>query len=231
MKAGGAIWYLIAAVLVFAIAAYAVIATRKARREHLQRSQERASAMMLALHQAAAESKAAAARNSASGTAAAANPAPAVPPSPAATPVPAPATAPVAAPTPPAPPPPLALTRRARALTDSQRLLFLVLRTALPDHVVMPNLRIVDLLDLPADVTGIERDARVAELSRLRLDFVVCNPALEPVAAIVLHDGGDAAAAADRARIEALREFGVRYLRFRADSLPKPAEARSFILG
>jgi hypothetical protein len=229
MKAGGAIWYIIAAVLVVAIAAYAVIATRKTRREQLQRSQERASAMMLALHQAAAESKAAVARNAARGSAAAADPPAAGSPAPAAAPAPAPATAKAVAP--PAPPQPLALTRRARALTDPQRLLFLVLRTALPDHVVMPNLRIVDLLDLPADVAAIERDARVAALSRQRLDFVVCNSGLEPVAAIVLHDGGEAAAAADRVRIEALREFGVRYLRFRADSLPKPAEARSFILG
>lgn len=117
--------------------------------------------------------------------------------------------------------------RRPRALTDAQRLAFLVLRSALPDHVVMPNLRIGDLLEPPAA----SPDARFAELARARVDFVVCNNALEPVAAVVIHDGGDSAAASDPLRIEALREIGVRYLRFRTDNLPKPAEARAFVLG
>jgi hypothetical protein len=38
-------------------------------------------------------------------------------------------------------------------------------------------------------------------------------------------------AAQEQARMETLKSLGIRFLRFRADSLPRPAEMRSLVLG
>ena len=123
-----------------------------------------------------------------------------------------------------------ALTRRARILTDAQRVLFLVLRAALPEHLIMAHVRIVDLLDLPNAAAASDSDARLRALARERLDFVVCDNDLVPVAAIVLY-GADVTQVPDEsAKIEALRAIGIRFLRFRADSLPRPVEARNLVL-
>jgi hypothetical protein len=35
----------------------------------------------------------------------------------------------------------------------------------------------------------------------------------------------------ERLKVDTLRELNVRFLRFRADSLPKPAEMRALVLG
>ena len=129
-----------------------------------------------------------------------------------------------------APQAPTALTRRGRIMTDAQRMLFLVLRAAMPEHLIMAHVRIVDLLDLPQGADALERDARLRRLARERLDFVVCDRDLVPVAAIVLYADGIAQVPDERTKIAALREIGVRFLRFRADSMPRPAEVRNLVL-
>jgi hypothetical protein len=126
---------------------------------------------------------------------------------------------------------PAELVRRARLLTDTQRLLYLVLRSALPDHVVMANVRIADLADVPADPAIAERDPRLQALARERIDCIVCSNDLVPVAACVIYESGIGAAPDERVKIDALREMGVKFLRFRADSLPRPAEMRALLLG
>jgi hypothetical protein len=123
-----------------------------------------------------------------------------------------------------------ALTRRARIVTDAQRVLFLVLRAALPEHFIMAHVRIVDLLELPHATEATERDVRLRALARERLDFVVCDNDLVPIAAVVLYEAGIQQVPDESAKIEALRAIGVRFLRFRADSLPRPVEARSLLL-
>ena len=122
------------------------------------------------------------------------------------------------------------LMRRARIVNDAQRMLFLALRVALPEHLIMAHVRIVDLLDLPQGSDALERDVRLRALARERLDFVVCDSDLAPVAAIVLYAAGIDQVPDERAKVEALREIGVRFLRFRADSVPRPAEVRNLVL-
>ena len=123
-----------------------------------------------------------------------------------------------------------ALSRRTRILSDAQRVLFLVLRAALPEHFIMAHGRIVDLLELPDATEAAERDVRLRALARERLDFVVCDNDLVPIAAVVLYEAGIQQVPDESAKIEALRAIGIRFLRFRADSLPRPVEARSLFL-
>ena len=121
-----------------------------------------------------------------------------------------------------------ALTRRARILTDAQRLLFLVLRTAMPEHLIMAHVRVIDLLDLSSASDA--DDAPLLALARERLDFVVCDGDLVPIAAIMLYESGIDRVPDESTKVDALRAIGIRFLRFRGDSLPRPAEVRNLVL-
>lgn len=209
MPATALVWTTLLFVVLFAVAAYVIIAVRRARSEHRARSDERAAAMMLALHSETTRAKARA------------------PDAPVASVRPSPPGLGPSAPT----PAPSALVRRPRILTDTQRLLYLVLRSGMPDHSIMANIRIIDLLAAPSSPTAIERDARLRELLHERADFIVCNAELVPVAALVIYEAGIQTVPDERIKVAALRELGVNFLRFRADSLPRPAEIRGLILG
>jgi hypothetical protein len=197
-----------AAVLIALIAAavYVVYKFRQASQERRQRSEERAAEMLLAVHKDAAPRDSSGAAATTPGIPRVRSPAP---------------VAPALAST---------LTRRLRILNDAQRTLYLELRTALPDHTIMAHIRIVDLLDLPAGRAALERETRMRELLREHLDFVICNSDLVPVAGLVLYESGTELVPDERIKVESLRELGMRFLRFRADSLPRAAEIRSLVL-
>jgi hypothetical protein len=129
----------------------------------------------------------------------------------------------------PAAPASLQSLRRPRLLTDPQRLLYLLVRSALPDHIVLANMRAVDMLDVPAEPEALAPDPRLATLLHRRLDCVVCRADLTPVAALVIDAGNSPGGEQDTGVL--LRELGVRFLRMRSDSLPRPAAMRSLILG
>jgi len=215
MPATALLWTTLFIVVFFAVAAYVVISIQRARREQRARSDERAAAMLLTMHGAAAQAR----------------PASPAPPAPAAVPAPTPTPTRYAAAAPDNAAQPTALTRRVRLLTDTQRLLYLVLRSGMPDHTIMANIRLVDLVDGAISADAIERDARLRELVRERADFLVCNADLVPIAALVIYEAGIAMVPDERIKVAALRELGVKFLRFRADSLPRPNEVRGLILG
>jgi hypothetical protein len=206
MPANTTLWTTLIVLVVVGVALYLINAIRRTRREHRSRSEERAAAMMLALHQR--------------------QPAASAPGVPAATGV-APRAEPPAAP---APAPVSRLTRRPRFLTDSQRLLYLLLRSALPDHTIMGNVRLVDLIDGTVDNVAIEHNDRLRELLRERIDLVVCNTDLVPVAALMIYESGVPASAQESVKVEALRELGIKFLRFRTDNLPRAAEIRGLVI-
>lgn len=212
MPATALVWNTLIIITLIAVAAYVIVAVQRARRAHRSRSDERAAALLLDLHKASAQPRAAAS-------------------APNAAPAPVPATARSAPATRNPAPQPGPLLRRARILTDTQHLLYLVLRAAMPDHTIMANVRIIDLVEDSHAPDALERDPRLRELARERADFIVCNAELVPVAALMIYAAGIALVPDERVKVAALRELGVRFLRFRADSLPRPAEVRALILG
>lgn len=202
MTSTSAVWGIIVMMVVVAVLAYGVVKLRRARDEHRARSSERAAAMLLAMHQETARGR--------KPTAAAVD-------EPRSS---APAAAAVRH----------VMQRKPRLLDDRQRLLYLVLRAALPDHVVMANIRVADLIDADASPAYGERETRLRLLLQERIDCVVCSGDLAPLAAVMIHDAA-AGIPEDRIKIDALRELGLKLLRFRSDNLPKPAEMRGLILG
>lgn len=206
--ATSATWAALLMLIMIAVLGYGIVKVRRAREAHRARSNERAAAMMLAMHRQSVEPRA---EPTAPATASA--------------PMPRPARALAKR----------ALRRKARLLDDHQRLLYLVLRSALGDHVIMTNIRLADLVDADVADRGIdpapaERDPKIELLLRERLDCIVCSNDLVPLAAVMVYDASTGVPE-ERLKVDTLRELDVRFLRFRADDLPKPAEMRGLVLG
>jgi hypothetical protein len=104
-------------------------------------------------------------------------------------------------------------------LTPHIKLCYLVVRTALPDHHVFCNARLLDALEIHAG----------HPLANARIDIVVCNKELAPVAAIDISNAGERDTPAEREKVERLHSAGVRCLRFTPGGIPKPAELRDLI--
>lgn len=202
MQSSASMWIVLILVIAVAVLGYGIVKVRRAREAHRSRSSERAAAMLLAMHQESARPR----------------------------PISAPPSGATAEPRAAVVPLKQTLQRRVRLLHDNQRLLYLVLRTALNDHVVMVNIRIADLVDGDAGPAYGERETKLRLLLQERLDCIVCSNDLVPLAAAMIYDA-TSGVPDERVKAEALRELGVRFLRFRADTLPKPAEMRALVLG
>lgn len=104
-------------------------------------------------------------------------------------------------------------------LTPHTKLCYLILKAALPDHHVFCNARLVDALELHAD----------HPFANVRIDIVVCNKELGPVAVIDISNQGERDTQPEREKGQRLHSAGIRYLRFTPGGIPKPAEIRDLI--
>jgi hypothetical protein len=123
-----------------------------------------------------------------------------------------------------------AYVARARALDPVQTVLYYLLKNSLPDHEVMPQVGLAGVIELRAEVTGVEREQRLRALAQHTVDFLVCNKALQPVVVIDL-SLQEAATPAQDFRSRSLAEAGVRYLRLSRKALPKREAVRALVLG
>ena len=123
--------------------------------------------------------------------------------------------------------------RRERLLDPVQTLLYYLLKNGLPDHEVMPQVGLAQLLDVPGTAGGGERDLRLQGLAQHRVDFVICNKALQPVAAIDLleHEAPAALTAAPDFKSQCLAQAGIRHLQLVRTALPKRQDVRALVLG
>ncbi|HEY7759524.1 MAG TPA: DUF2726 domain-containing protein [Burkholderiales bacterium] len=117
---------------------------------------------------------------------------------------------------------------KASFLAGPNKLLYLVLRTALPDHQIFPNVRLADALQIAGQPPTPQ--AR-AQLAQARVDFVVCNKELAVVALVDISDGNRADDVLKRQIEPQITAAGGRYLRVAPTAIPRPAEARSLVCG
>ena len=123
--------------------------------------------------------------------------------------------------------------RRERLLDPVQTLLYYLLKNGLPDHEVMPRIGLAQLLDVAGMPGGGERELRLHGLAQHRVDFVICNKALQPVAVIDLveHEAPAALTAAPDFKSQCLAQAGIRHLRLVRTALPKRQDVRALVLG
>ena len=111
-------------------------------------------------------------------------------------------------------------------LSGPNKLLYLVLKAALPDHQMFANVRLSDSVQLAGQPAT--PHAR-AQLAQARIDFLVCNKALAIVAYIDISDGNRADDVLKRQIEPFFNSSGARYLRVPPTAIPRPAEVRALI--
>ena len=118
---------------------------------------------------------------------------------------------------------------RERLLTQPETLIYLLLKSGLPDHSIFPKISLATLVEAPG--TAYDREQQLRRLSRQLIDFVVCDKSMRFVAAVQLTAQGAEAVVAQRIRAECLKSAGLRLVTIDPQALPKRADIRAVVCG
>ena len=121
---------------------------------------------------------------------------------------------------------------RERILNPPQTLLYYLLKTGLPDHVIFPRVTLGSILETGPGLSGIARDEQIRRLAALTVEFVVADKTMRPLAVVELSapeqpGAAQADRAAARTRLEAA---GLRYVELDAKALPRKDAIRGLVL-
>jgi len=121
-----------------------------------------------------------------------------------------------------------AFSRKPRLLGQRDALLYLLLRTGLPDHEVFHGLTLTAVIEPAADLRGYEREQSLRRLAQTKIDFVVCNKRLEIVAVVMFNADGQSQGA--NPNISTLLEAaGVRFVGIDPLAMPRHQQIRSLL--
>jgi hypothetical protein len=124
-----------------------------------------------------------------------------------------------------------AFTARERLLPPPQTLLYYLLKSSVPDHEVLAMISVASIIDLPAGVSGLEREARQRRLAAVTVDFVVCDKSFRAIA--VVHSGvhpGQTAEALAYTRTSC-ESAGLRWVEVAPDVPPTRDALRALVIG
>ncbi len=122
---------------------------------------------------------------------------------------------------------PWPLEAKRQVLSERERVLYRRLVEALPNHIVLAQVQLLQLLNFKR---GQRTYAIFNRISQLSLDFVILNQDTSLVAAIELDDATherDDRRRADARKTHALKSAGVPLIRWNAKSLPDAAAIRA----
>ena len=125
--------------------------------------------------------------------------------------------------------PGIAYAARDRLLSQAEKLIYLLLKTGMPDHEIFSKVPLAAVVDVPG--TGYDHEQQLRRLSRQVLDFVVCDKGMKIVAAVQLAAASPDAIVAQRIRSECLKSAGIRLVTIEPGALPKRPEVRAFVCG
>lgn len=128
-------------------------------------------------------------------------------------------------------PPSIAYVRRQRILDAPQTLLYYLLRTALPDYVVLAQVPLSLALEVNAGLSPYAREEALRILAPRTLDFLVCDRSMRPIAAVQLIVAANAVAAAADSLQSFLAAVGVRCIELDGTALPRKDAIREIVLG
>ncbi len=120
---------------------------------------------------------------------------------------------------------------RVPMLDADRQALYLLLKSALPDHVIFASVSLAAFIQSADNITGFAREAHERRLTDAVADFVVCDPSMKPVAAVQC--GARSGKAAETAAFAAAcaAATGVRWVAFTSQALPQPQALRLQVLG
>ena len=123
-----------------------------------------------------------------------------------------------------------AYAKKPALLEKTDALVYLLLRTALPDYEVFAALTLAEVLEPAASASGFERDQALRRLAGQRLDFVVCDKRLQVVAVVLCAPPAAKGSSAHRTIEAALQGACVRCVQLDRTSLPRHARLRALIV-
>ena len=115
---------------------------------------------------------------------------------------------------------PWPLEAKRQLLTERERALYLRLVQTLPNHIVLAQVQLLQVLNFQR---GKRTQAILNRISQLSLDFLVLNPDTSIVAAVELDDAThtrEASRQADARKDHALKSAGIPLIRWNAKNLP-----------
>ncbi|HEX2828814.1 MAG TPA: DUF2726 domain-containing protein [Burkholderiales bacterium] len=136
------------------------------------------------------------------------------------------------APTPREPaPPPVTFVLRERFLSPPQTLLYYLLKTGLPDYLVVAQVPVASLLDPAPNLAAYAREEQARTFARHTVDFAILDKSTRPVAAVVMGGPADPARGAASQMKAWLTTVGLRYIELDAAQLPRKEAVRALVLG
>jgi len=132
-----------------------------------------------------------------------------------------------------APTPQLQYRRRERLLDPSRTLMYYLLRSGLPECEVLVQVSLDRLLAPAAEMSDRTREKYLQGLAQHSVDFVVCDKAMQPLAAVELLEQEAPAALTTETDFstQCLAHSGIRHVRIARTALPKRQEVRAVVLG
>lgn len=123
-----------------------------------------------------------------------------------------------------------AAAARERFLGQHETLLYLLLKTGLPDHEIFANVSLASVMALPA--SGGEREQQLRRLAPYQLDFVVCDKSMHVVAVVDIETAGGAdAAGIQQFKADYLKRAGIRLVRVNPAAMPRRDQVRGLVIG
>ena len=121
-------------------------------------------------------------------------------------------------------------TRKSPFLNGYEQILFARLKEAMPDHHIMAQVRLADIIEARQ---GVEWQMHFNKISRKSVDFIICEHDFNILAAIEL-DGktheNEKRKYADKTKDDALEIAGISMTRFRVDKIPSVRELQRLFL-
>lgn len=125
---------------------------------------------------------------------------------------------------------PAAGAARGRFLGQHETLLYLLLKTGLPDHEIFANVSLAAVAALPAVAS--EREQQLRRLAPYQLNFVVCDKNMHIVAAVDFETAGGAdTAGIQQFKADYLKGTGIRLVRVNPTAMPKRDQLRALVVG
>ena len=121
--------------------------------------------------------------------------------------------------------------RRERLLDAGQTLVYLLLKQGMPDHEILANVALSELLEPPSGSGDAGLGPPQQLLIQHRVDFVVCSKAMQPVVAVDLLTAEPPLTTAPDFKSQCLQRAGIRHVRLVRNALPGRQEIRARVLG
>jgi hypothetical protein len=129
------------------------------------------------------------------------------------------------------PEPVAAYSLRERLLSPPQTLLYFLLKTTLPDHLVFAQTTVGSVLEAGPGLAAYAREEQARTFSRHIVDFVVTDRGTHPLCAVKLTGAADPQPAALASMRAWFANAGIRFLEIDSAALPRRDEVRALVLG